>query len=131
MPATTRSVQALRAYASRFKDSRLNERSNSIQLVIDKADISITVTVPFHVCEWYVEAKENRTGLEASDWYDYAGYESAGTSDLDSAMAADLSRFLGHILEHPLRMRQSGDKAQAALDWHVDNAWRQCVPARV
>jgi len=92
--------------------------------------LTITITVPLQVFEWYVDAKGDGTGLEAHDWYDYAGYESDGNEDLDHAMAEDLTRFLENVLTRPLRMREPGSRLRAALDWQTDGSWKQCVPLK-
>jgi hypothetical protein len=129
MTPTTQSIRALRAFAARFEDCNLVEGKSSIELVLRKGALTISVMVPLEVYEWYVDVKETSTALQSHDWYDYAGYESNRGEDLDRAMAQDLTQFLENILVRPLRMRESGNEAHAALDWWVQNSWRQCVPA--
>jgi hypothetical protein len=129
MTPTTESIRALRACAARFEDCNLVEGKSSIELVLQNGDLTISVTVPLEVYEWYVDVKDTSTALESYDWYDYAGYESNRGEELDRAMAQDLTQFLENILVRPLRMRASGNKSHAALDWWVQDSWKQCVPA--
>jgi len=129
MTGTVQSIRALRAAAAKFEDYNFIEGTSSIELVIRKPPLTINITVPLEVYEWYVDVKESSTGLEAHDWYDYVGYESNREEDLDRAVAQDLTEFLENILVRRLRMRESGNKSHAALDWWVQDSWKQCVPA--
>src|SRR4051812_42763284 len=113
MTTTALSIRTLRAAAAKFDDYDFIEGASSIELALRKPPLTISITVPLEVFEWYVDVTEPSTRLEAHDWYDYAGYESKRDEDLDREMAQDLAEFLGNILERPLRMRASGNKSRA------------------
>ena len=94
-----------------------------------RTDLIITITVPREVEEWFVDVEEPATGLKARDWYDYAGYESRGSQNLDREMAEDLKSFIENLVGKPLRIRApSPREAGGVLEWQIGGAWTRAVP---
>lgn len=131
MAETVEAQKVLRDYAARTSDCVVVEGQNQIQLVTKKDGLSIRITVPRLVHEWYVDAEELSTGLKAEDWYDYAGYGESKDTDFDRDMADDLKSFLEGVAGRSLRMRSvDAQKANGVVDWQIDGEWKQAVPAR-
>lgn len=98
-------------------------------LVMRKNKLTFTITLAGKVMEWYVDVKDDESGLEAHDWYDYGGYEPIQSEAIDRDMANDLLRFLQAIVERPLRFRTVDlRKRRGALDWKDGSIWKQLVP---
>jgi len=132
MAATPESQLVLRASAAKIENSCVIEGQNAVDLVMRRADLIITITVPREIEEWYVDVQDPGTGLNAQDWYDYAGYESGGSQDLDREMADDLKSFIENLVGRPVRMRGAkAGNSRGILEWQVGGAWTGAVPADV
>jgi hypothetical protein len=132
MAATTESQLVFRTSAEKIENCRFVEGQNAVELVIRRAGLIITITVPREIEEWYVDVEDPGTGLKARDWYDYAGYESVGNKDFDRDMAEDLKSFIENLVGRPLRMRDANTrKSRGVLEWQLDGTWTGAVPADV
>ena len=92
---------------------------------VARSGISVEVTVPDEVLEWYVSVKqggEERT----SDWCDYAGYDDTPIVELARSMVDDISRFLELLLSSKIRIDSTGKRP--TLDGFVNGEWIRIVP---
>jgi hypothetical protein len=122
-------LEELRSQCEKFSNCDVVDAGTATKLVIRYATFIVAITMPWGVHEWYVEVREQGTDLEASDWYDYDGYELIHDKDVDHHMANDLRLFLDNMRTRPLRMRVTDQKKQrAALEWQIDDSWKPLVP---
>lgn len=130
MAANTQSQGLLRSYVGTSQDCNLVESRSAVEFRIRRGGLTISITLPNDIQEWFVDVEESGTGAKARDWYDYAGYDSSGSEALDLDMSQDLKAFVENVLRNPLRMRiVDRQKARAVLEWQVDGSWKGAVPA--
>jgi hypothetical protein len=130
MAANTQSQGLLRSYVRMIQDCSVIDNQNAIEFLIRRGGVTVSITLPNDVQEWFVDVGDSTTGAKARDWYDYSGYDQRGSEELDRDMAQDLRAFVENVLKNPLRMRiVDREKAHAILEWQVDGAWKAAVPA--
>ena len=109
----------------RYVDDRIvmmAETPGHIELNIVRAEVALSVLIPRHVPEWWVEVNDSASGRKIADWCDYAGYDATAGQALSERMRTDVVRFIENVLARPLRVGES------MLEWHVGREWSQAVP---
>jgi hypothetical protein len=130
MATTTKSQGLLRSYVGKIQDCSLVEGPNAIEFLIRRIGLTIRITLPNEVQEWFVDVEDPSTGLKSHDWYDYSGYESRTSEELDRDMAQDLKSFVENLSTNPLRMRIADRRrGEGMLEWEVGGTWKGAVPA--
>jgi len=125
-----KSQNLLRSSAETIQDCSLVERESALELVIRRHGLTISITVPNDVQEWFVDVEDSHAGMKAHDWCDYGGYDSRTAEQQDRDMAEDLKSFVISVSTNPLRMRAADRKnANAVLEWQADGEWTRAVPA--
>ena len=109
--------------------------------------VTIRVTVPKDVLEWFVDAAED--GIVAmQDWFDYEGYDDTPRQQLARQMASDVDQFVTNLLNRNVRLvpraQTSAEKflsrwtksnvnrigGKHDLEWKVDGSWEQATVLR-
>lgn len=130
MATNTESQSLLRSYVGTIQDCSLIEGENAIEFLMRRIGLTISITLPKEVQEWFVDVEDASAGLKAHDWYDYSGYDSRESEELDHEMAEDLKSFVENVSTNPLRMRiRDRNKADTVLEWQVNGTWKGAVPA--
>lgn len=79
------------------------DEEHSWRIHVSKGPFLVTVTVPHDVFEWFVHAKDRKSGQEVwSDWIDYEGYDNTSKIELESEMAGDVYKFVDQVSKRPL-----------------------------
>jgi hypothetical protein len=130
MIESSRAIQTLRQYEGR-ENVTLARSGAALTLTLVRGPLSVVVTVPETVLEWFVDVVNEASGLQASDWWDYAGYDNSSREQLDLQMAADIAGFLESLLVRQLRLRPGKRPDRSVLEWLVEGEWRRAVPFKV
>lgn len=97
MVTNTESQALLRSYAATIPDCELVELQGAIELRIRRGGVTIVITLPNDVHEWFVDLQDVASGLKHHDWYDYAGYDASTSEEMDRDMADDLRSFVENV----------------------------------
>src|SRR5262245_11812926 len=122
---SSQAIQTLRRYEGR-ENVVLADIGAALTLTLVRNPVSITVTVPKTVREWFVDAVDE-FGASASDWRDYDGYDGSLPEQLGRDMAADIATFLDALLVSELRLRPGSGPERCVLEWLVEGVWRQAL----
>ena len=110
-----------------------------------RGGLTIRVTVPDDVLEWFVDVVDG-TAVVLQDWWDYEGYDDTPKEALAQSMASDIDDFLVKLLERDIRLvpatRTRIDDFVAkllhrdiklfptkpTLEWMTNGSWEQALP---
>lgn len=106
-------------------DVSVHRSGEAHSIVLSRPDISVAITIPDEVLEWFVEVTQLDQVI-ATDWCDYVGYDDTPPPDLGRDMANDIDRFVKSLLGCELRVSSVGKKS--ILEGLVDGGWKQMVP---
>jgi hypothetical protein len=122
-------VDVIRSFEG-VRGASLGEQAEALTLTIHRGSISVLLTVPKSVLEWFVDVRDEATARSVTDWCDYAGYDDTPDAQLSSDMADDLQSFVGRLLERPLRFvaRPGVLRGGFAVEWELGGQWEQAVP---
>lgn len=106
-------------------------------LQFQKNGIDVTVTVPFDVLEWFIDASEVGS-VAATDWWcDYSGYDDTPHEGLASTMSSDIEELVSGLLVRRLRLFRPPASlfskiqhlpARYRLEWWIDERWEEALP---
>lgn len=64
---------------------------------VKRGEITIAVTVPFDVLEWFIDVMDGQT-VVVHEWSDYEGYDDTPKEDLARSMESDVDGFVSKLL---------------------------------
>jgi hypothetical protein len=101
------------------------EGAEHVQLLIKRSGLSVSLTIPRSVLEWFVDVHDADGVCLIKDWLDYAGYDATPESQLAEDMRDEVLRFVDRLLDRNLRLVQGH---RSSLEWQVGERWLQAVP---
>jgi hypothetical protein len=124
-------VEVIRSFEG-SPGASLVELPESFVLTIRRDNLSVLVTIPKDVLEWFVDARDDPTGRSVHDWCDYVGYDETPIDVLTADMAEDVQRFVEQLLKRPLRTVEWRGliRKKLAVEWEHDGKWRTAIPFR-
>ena len=126
-------------------DVSLRVSGEARELDLTRGGVTVRVTVPDDVLEWFVDVLEGNA-LVAQDWMDYQGYGDTPQEALAQSMTSDISEFLEKLLQCDLRLvpvkpgqveafvktylRRDTKlfRKKCILEWGAGGTWEQAVP---
>ena len=72
----------------------VTSKGEALEATVRRGEIEVRVVVPEDILEWFVEAELRSSGLRATDWYDYEGYDETPLFELEAQMVEDVVSFL-------------------------------------
>lgn len=126
-------------------DVSLRVSGEARELDLTRNGVTVRVTVPDDVLEWFVDVLEGNA-LVAQGWMDYQGYDETPQEALAQSMTSDISEFLEKLLQRDLRLVlvKPGQveafvktylrgttklfRKRCILEWDVDGTWEQAMP---
>lgn len=130
---------------SRYSDVSVSVSGQAKVLKAKRGEITITVTVPVHVFEWFVDVMDGDT-MVVRDWCDYEGYDDTPKGELARSMESDVEDFVSKLLNRYLRLVAArktrieefvsrllnGDvrlfAPKRTLEWMTNGSWEQALP---
>ncbi|MCA8944241.1 MAG: hypothetical protein KDB80_16870 [Planctomycetes bacterium] len=97
---------------------------DAIEFAVHRDGVDVRIRVAPDVLEWSVEAVDQATGAQASERWDYTGYDDCTRSELEASLLEDLSEFMHGVAEKRLRFPDG----EPRLEWETDGVWSQAVP---
>ena len=67
---------------------------DAIEFAVHRDGVDVRIRVAPDVLEWSVEAVDQATGAQASERWDYTGYDDCTRSELEASLLEDLSEFI-------------------------------------
>lgn len=113
-------LRQLQAHAS----IRITDEREAILCQLQREAVDVTLTIPHHLLEWFIDARQAGGPQHVQDWCDYAGYDDSPTEQLAQEMKAEVLAFIHAALSRPLRFAADGK----SLQWAVHEQWLQAVP---
>lgn len=138
------------ALIDKFKDHddvTVRASDNQKTLELKSEHLTITVTVPRDVLEWWVDVTD-KGEMVAIDWWDYEDYDDTPREDLARSMASDIDVFVKNLLTRELRLVPAPRTGLSriiwswmnrdirrpdnrhVLEWKMGETWKQAVPFR-
>src|SRR5688572_19776039 len=77
----------------------ISEEVEHVQLLIKRSDLSVSLTIPRSVLEWFVDIHNADGVCLIEDWLDYAGYDATPESQLAEDMRDEVLRFVDRLLD--------------------------------
>lgn len=108
----------------RLADVNPTEAVEHVRVDVCRDEVTLSITIPISVLEWWVEATEIATGRSVQDWCDYEGYEESSIKSLAADMSADVEAFITHVLSRRIRFVENED----VVEWEVGGVWQQAIP---
>jgi hypothetical protein len=102
----------------------ISEGVEHVQLLIKRSDLSVSLTIPRTVLEWFVDVHDRDGVRLIQDWVDYAGYDATPESRLAEDMRREVSAFVKRLLDRNLRLTNGGRR----LEWQTGDRWLQAIP---
>lgn len=114
-------------------------------LEITRCGLTIQITVPKTVLEWFVEVFED-DAVTVQDWWDYEGYDKTPRDKLHNSMHSDIKEFVTSLLTRNIRLASCNQmrleksvsklknllgipsEIRKTLEWEHDGAWQQALP---
>lgn len=85
--------------------------------------LSLEVTVPYEVLEWFVDAKDD-AGTIWSDWVDYYPINGEKKQLLVAEMMCDVERFVTVLVESEIRDSREQSKSNIIVELKVGGSWK-------
>jgi hypothetical protein len=107
------------------------DQEQSWKICARKPDgLTVEVTVPHDVLEWFVTVLQTPTGKEVwSDWMDYYSAHDETETELRSDMSRHIEHFIERSLASTFRIVESRKffGRRQRLEWQTDGDWRRVV----
>ena len=112
-------------------------RGEAKVLMFENSGITIEITVPLDVLEWFVDASQSSSSAKLHWWCDYEGYDDTPRETLVDCMSSDIETIVGGLLEREIRLaRQPASliskllrrEARFQLDWKINGIWDDALP---
>jgi hypothetical protein len=100
------------------------ERTEHVQLLINRSGFTISLVIPRSVPEFFVEVHDADGVRLIEDWLDYAGYDARPELQVAEEMRAEVLTFVARLLNLQLRLAQEGRN----LEWQSGERWLQAIP---
>ena len=106
-------------------------------LKFENSDITVVVTVPFDVLEWFVDASELRGNAKTHWSCDYEGYDDTPREKLVNRMCSDIETIVGGLFEGEIRLAKRRSsllseffqlQARYELEWKSNGNWEVALP---
>ena len=114
-------------------------------LNLERGGITIKVTVPFDVLEWFVDVMDGQT-VVVHEWADYEGYDDTPKEELARSMESEVEEFVSKLINRDIRLvarRKTRIEEFVSrllnrdvrffapgrkLEWMVKGSWEQALP---
>jgi hypothetical protein len=119
-------MKQLIARLERLSNVRVEQGAETWTVLIDKAQFSFNLTIPFEVLEWSVAVHDAAGKLLWQDWGDYRGYSSdENLPGLAVEMGADIVRFVTRALTaENFRVVETGKLfTRRTAQWQQGGQW--------
>lgn len=109
--------------------------------------ITVRITVPDEVLEWFVDVLDGAATVVVQDWSDYDGYSSPSRERCAELMASDIVEFISNLLSRDIRMTVAKErtlfgvlvsrllkkevgplKEKQILEWMNNGSWERAIP---